>query len=361
MKIPKVELFPMSDSGYASQVHTGLFDLKAQGEIELDLIETPLIKVSERSWGDPKNRRLAYLELFDEKSGRDLKICYDLLDGPEIISLNGLAACDIYFKRSLDRDFLRNSEDEWTSDRQQLLPKVKPYGLNCPVASNYEPKLLPYQSRSSPPKLGFKGRLSRLIRGNESAFTPMVEIEPHAPVEELILFQTRLHEVDAPQHADEVHKMNQVRIDVLRTLKREFGHRFIGGFIPNPVANELCPDLLTNYRTTRKAYFELVRKCKIALFTKGIRYSIGWRLPEFLATSRCLVIEPLVYELPNPLEEDMHVLSFSNAESAVSACDRLLTDATFAQNMRAENFRYYENYVRPSALVKNTLLASVNA
>jgi len=361
MKTPKVRLFPISDSGYASQVHAGLFDLNAQGEIELELIETPLVKVSERSWGDPQNRRLAYLELFDEESGRDLKICYDLLDGPEIISLNGLAACDIYFKRSLDRDFLRNSEDEWTSDRQQLLPKVKPYGLNCPVASNYEPKLLPYQSRSSPPKLGFKGRLSRLIRGNESAFTPMVEIEPQAPAEDLILFQTRLHKAYAPQYTDEVDKLNQVRIDVLRTLKREFGHRFIGGFIPNPIANELCPDLVTDNRFSRKAYFKLVKKCKVALFTRGIRQSIGWRLPEFLATSRCLVIEPLLYELPNPLEEELHALSFSNADSAVSACDRLLTDATFAQNMRAENFRYYENYVRPSALVKKTLLASVNA
>ena len=76
---------------------------------------------------------------------------------------------------------------------------------------------------------------------------------------------------------------------------------------------------------------------------------------EYLAASRCIVTEPLKYQLPVSLIEGKNYLSFRTPEECVGACERLLSDPEFADQMRYENHKYYLNEVEPSVLVYRCL------
>ena len=147
-----------------------------------------------------------------------------------------------------------------------------------------------------------------------------------------------------------------MRVNTLRSLKREFGERFVGGLVPNDVARQNYPMLCVTSEVTRRInYLDVVRKCLVCVTTTGLHDSIGGKVPEYLAASRCIVTEPLKYQLPVSLIEGKNYLSFRTPEECVGACERLLSDPEFADQMRYENHKYYLNEVEPSVLVYRCL------
>jgi hypothetical protein len=144
----------------------------------------------------------------------------------------------------------------------------------------------------------------------------------------------------------------------MRALKAAFGDRLVGGFIPNSYAAAQYPeveDLLTLEPTGRTEYLNVVRRCAIGIFTRGLGNSNGWRLPEFLAASRCIVSQRLKYGLPAPLEDHEHCLFFDTPAQAVSACERLLENPVLMKKMRENNFAFYRDHVRPASIVLNSI------
>lgn len=355
-----VKVVPLSDSGYSSQIYNGLFELHAENKIELKFSCKSLATISERKdWGSSRNHRIAYLEV--HQSGRNTKkICYDMLDGPEIISLSGLEKCDFYFKRSYSRSFLDQNKE---SSPQNLRNKIHPYGLNNRCYSQNEFQALrrfiiylhltrklykfPFNSAKE---------ISRVILGRTNKDKNYIqEVSPDIPHAQKIMFQTRLFDPDTKVHSDEVREINEHRVNIVRALKNEFKDRFVGGLFPEKIAKSQCPDLITPYNTNRDEYFSLVKDNQISIMTRGLRQSIGWRLPEYLMMSRCIVSQSLAYELPESLIEGKNIFSYNTIDECLSACHRLLTDQNLANEMRKNNFDYYQRNVKPAALIWNTL------
>ena len=318
-----------------------------------------------------------YLEATNQ-NGRMLKICYDLQDGTDISSVDGLEKCDIYFKRSYSIDFINSTQQIKNSE---LRPKILPYGLNWPCKSAFETgqftctlifnlatgiywrnpkKALKLIIRSAANAVASPaiatGRRSQLV-------TSEIEYEPHNPAEPVILFQTRLFDPAlSKKDPDQIIRMNKVRVATMRALKEAFGDKVVGGFIPNDYTLRSHPevhDMITTQPTSRPQYLQLVKRCLVAVFTLGILDSNGWRLPEFLATSRCIVSEPLKYELPVPLEPEKHCIYFSNPDGCVKACQRILADRSLAASMRENSFQYYYDHVRPASIVMKSLDAAM--
>ena len=136
MKAPKyfVRVYPLSlDQGYVSQVYAGLFDLAASGTISLNFVWFPKVRIHQRngSYQAPSNPTIMYLEVNCKNSGV-CKVCYDLQDGTDISSVDGLEKCDIYFKRSFSSDFIQSTNQIKTPE---LRYKIRPYGLNMPCKS----------------------------------------------------------------------------------------------------------------------------------------------------------------------------------------------------------------------------------
>ncbi len=376
MSVRKVRVYPLSDGQFTSQIYAGLFDLAHTGEIELEFTSRPKVKISERrDWGSKTNHRLVYLEL-TERDREPIKICYDMLDGPAIISMNGIELCDVYFKRSylpsyldmnLDMSELYAHYEGWQTEHPEWKSKILPYGLNCPCRSEFEfaglRRYLAFMAatkayRESPiriAKLLIKKTLASFRKNTTSG---PIEVMPTVASEPLILFQTRVFNPRDHVFSDEIVELNKARVETIEALRQSFGNQFIGGLMPDDFARKHYPGLITRHGSSRKEYLELVRRCQVVVFTRGIRQSIGWRFPEYLAASRCIVTEPLLYHLPTPLLDGVNFLSFKSPEQCIISCRKLLNDPDLAQNMRAANFSYYEDNVKPAALVRRTLDAA---
>lgn len=362
----RVSIYPLSNSYYASQIYSGLFDLAASGEIALRYVAKPHEYIRERSWGKARNSRIAYIEIIDNDRNL-IKVCYDMLDGPEIISLSGLEKCDVYFKRSYSREYTFEDNDIWEKDHPEWKDKVQPYGLNFPSSSQHEfhelRKTLIFIHanrlyRHHPAEA--LHMIARAVLRKKATINPLVEIPPETKAEPLILYQTRLFEPSSDEYRDEVENLNITRVNLVRALKKEFGCRFRGGLIPNKQTEGKYNDLLTSEDTSREGFFKLNKACLIVVFTRGKRQSTGWRLPEHLAMSRCIVSQPLAYQLPDPLVDGKNYILFNNPDECISACYKILTNEDLAQQMRIDNFNYYQNYVKPSSLIRNTIEKAIS-
>jgi len=368
-----VKVYPLSNGAYASQVYAGLHDLSAEGVISLKYTARPLLKISERRWGSRYNGHIFYLELrLDE--GAVCKVCYDFLDGPEIISLDGLEKCDVYFKRSFSAGYLSSRQETWQATNREYIDKILPYGLNYNCRSDNEThhwrRFFIYANATGllheNPSHAFKQARKLGVKRLRSTFgkaltASSMDIPPSTPAKQQVLYQTRLFDpAGSNNYVSYIEAMNSTRIEIVRALRKGLGAQFVGGLIPNKYTEETCPELMTTLPTSRAEYFGMVRDSAITVFSTGLRFSTGFRLPEFLAMSRCIVSEHLQYELPTPLKHGRNCVYFDTPDGCVAACEQLLSNPAKVAEMRANNYEYYHQYVKPSAIVWNSLEAAIS-
>jgi hypothetical protein len=180
-------------------------------------------------------------------------------------------------------------------------------------------------------------------------------VPPDIPVDNYILYQTRLFDPSEGVFSDERKKLNENRVAIIRALKSAFGDKFIGGLIADNYSKTHYPDLITRHETARDKYLELVKQCKITVFSKGLRQSTGRRLTEFMSMSRCIVSETLEYQPPFPLIDGVHYLTFNSPSESVDACKKLINDSDLAQQLRNNIYQYYNDYNTPKAIIRNVI------
>lgn len=366
-----VKVYPDLNSRHIAQVYSGLYDLAKNGRINLEFTS----RIDDRIKKSVRNSVLC-IQVSDSETGRVRTICFDMFDGCEISSIKRLELCDVYFKRSFYDKYINSLH---SADRKKILP----YGLNYECRSRNEShilkRLLIFHSASSSfsksPRIFIKDLSRELIRHwllkyniGSSNLKPLSVQEflsqPDEPAELKILFQTRLWTPqECPRISEEqLNGINNTRIETLRSLKRRFGERFIGGLVPNDLARQRYPDLcLAIEKTSRRNHIQAIKRCTVCVTTTGLHDSIGGKLPEYLAASRCIVTEPMKFQLPVPLIEGKNYLSFSSPEECVRACEKLLDDAQSAIQMRRENYQYYLSEVEPSALVYKRLKTAMSS
>ncbi len=90
--------------------------------------------------------------------------------------------------------------------------------------------------------------------------------------------------------------------------------------------------------------------------TTGLHNSIGWKFGEYVAASRAILSEPLIYGLPGNFEHGKNYLPFNNEDELLHKTYSLLKNKDELLDMMNSNFHYYNNFLRPDKLVLNTLL-----
>jgi hypothetical protein len=168
---------------------------------------------------------------------------------------------------------------------------------------------------------------------------------PDVRVEPLVLFQTRVWEPE--ESSEDLAKINEERVAMIRMMRKAFGQRFRGGIVPTPFAREHFPDVLLQESYRRTDYIKMVQRFLIGIYTKGLHHSLAFKLPEYLAASMCLVSDPLRNKLPQPLVSGQHYLQFETADECLAQCEWLLSHPQEAMEMRRQNFAYYRNWIRP--------------
>ena len=332
-----VYVSPGHDLIHTSLLHTGFCQLADRGAIALRYRRPS----GADAWltGDP------IVVCFDLEGPSPVRVAVDLRDG-EGVSSPIVDRVDRYLKRAY-------YQPEVARLRAELAAKFGPFGLNFPCRSRSSTWRV-LQTIGLP--LAVEGR-SGLTRLRQYLLTPPIaafELDPAVPVSDRVLFQTRLwtQEEVAPGEAA---PLNEERVAMVRALKRAFGDRFAGGLVPTPLARAAYPDEVTPYSSKPSDYLKLRKECLIGVYTRGIEHSLAFKLGETFAASQCLVSVPLRYELPSPIEEGRHYLSFTRPDQCVDACQRLLDNAVLARDMRHANHDYYTSEVEPAAHVMQML------
>jgi len=322
---------------HTSMIITGLFMLEEQGFIKL-------VVEDYRTEGYKYSRNECGIEL--EIEG---KICHvDLSDGymnyDEVKDI--LKDCDYYFKRSFSEEL--NKQYGAYSD------KIYPLGLNFTVYNekSAQYQVLPYGKRDYYLKK-FASRLLGMKLMNEYYLEDFMQMPDGVHNDMSIIFMTRLWKSrDGSGSCDDI---NQMRIDIMRKMRKLYGKCFVGGMSNDELSREKCPDLIVSkYMTNRKNYLNAMKHTDIGIATTGLHGSIGGKFAEYIVASKAIVSERLNYYVPG-LMESKNYYEFNSVDSCIEQVDNLLNNPELVYEMKLNNWKYFQEELSPDKQVMNII------
>jgi hypothetical protein len=298
----------------------------------------------------------------DAVVGGKLRLHFDTHDAEEL-ALGELRDCDFYFKRSYLPSLV-------ASLPAQQRAKVRPLGLNYRVLANVIDQFALGRALSltglSATTLGtFKQALDV---NNRFGFQPRVHLleqQPNPRAAPNVLFLVAAYDpYDDPMRSQEKIAdrvlINETRARCLRLLKDALGPRFTGGFSYSRFAAGQYPDLVMPPGSTSQVnYLATLKSFPICVATTGLHGSTGWKLAEYVAFSKAIVTERLVYEVPGTFASGRNYIEFTSPEECLNGAVRLIEDVALRQQLMQSNAAYYRDYVRPDALVRNALTTAL--
>jgi hypothetical protein len=342
-------------SAATSQLFTGFALLARAGKVEVR------VKRSHASWrGHPT--------LLSVVLGDGTRLVYDLRDAARIHP-DALDWADHYFKRSYSP----------ARAPAAAATKVAPLGFNYPVYSGGDwcarrmlwnaaavaPRGVPNTVRALCDMSGLLSNLTRRSGGRSACPVAAFEALPSANDRPRVLLLTRTWDPAVVQKdaalAAAWAALNHTRAACIRALRREFGASVVSGFAPTADARRDYPDCVVDEpRISQKAYYlGVMRHSDVCIATTGLAGSNGWRLGEYVASSRAIVSERLMSQVPGPFTSGTNYAEFADPDGCVEQTVALVEDPERRLSMMEANHRYYEEFLRPDALVLNTLSAAL--
>jgi hypothetical protein len=89
--------------------------------------------------------------------------------------------------------------------------------------------------------------------------------------------------------------------------------------------------------------------------TTGLNKSNGWKLGEYVAFSKAIITEPLHFRVPGGFSQEINYLKFISPDELIDHAIRLFEDKKLRSEMMMSNYRYYQSFLRPDALILNSL------
>jgi hypothetical protein len=340
------------DLYHASRIYTGLCDLSNQGTAQIKFV----VSRGEQNFCAESPHTIC-MQVRLCKSGESRLLAIDLSDHSDILTMGTLKSCDAYLKRSYYESDLTGLPDE-------LRGKVIPFGLNyacrsfastLPILTALVPRFVWRFGRLPWPSLrAIQSHIGVLQQFLTSPGPRTFEHDPGQSVEPTILFQTRVWSPEeVSENADEI---NAERVALVRALQKAFGSQFQGGLVPTSYARRHYPAEISKHSSRHSEYVTWGKKKLIGINTRGLHHSLAFKLPEYLAASKCVVSCPLRNELPVPLVDRQHYLAFKTPEECVEHCDHLLRDSKLAAKLRKEAWEYYQREVEPAAHLRSCLI-----
>jgi hypothetical protein len=293
-----------------------------------------------------------------------LVLHYDLSDSKHI-NIDALERCDFYFKRSFCSKYI---EKEFSTCSAAILP-LGLYFLALDNSFDYASLQRDIIFNNWTSK--FKVLLKHLDKTNYLSYMPYLKFFEQLPKissEPKVLFFAKVwnpnfdgeYELTEQDKLDRI-KINEMRVKCIRQLATEFGNCFTGGIERSEYSLQFCDDLVIkdNDITKRSNYIKFMQEHDICVATAGLHNSIGGKFSEYMASSKAIVSESLIYALPGNISSGSHYLEFSSVDDCVSSVDKLLNDSSLRHEMMVNNFEYYHNFGRPDVLVKNSLVAAL--
>jgi len=283
----------------------------------------------------------------------DTVLAYDLADGYEDILQKDvfdgqLERVTFYFKRSYGPKF-----HEGMKNRRKMRPLGLNYYVTCPGnfmdARRAAPGCTPeeFMSHNSYPE--YRGLfLTRLWNPDGVRACVIQKLHPHLNAGEA-------REI-AGETAAQFEHVNALRIGCIRACREALGERFFGGLENSMFTQKVAPDLVLPATDTGKlAFLNRLKENYVCLSTEGLHGSVGWKMAEYCAAGRAILTDPPRCSLPGGFSCGRNYILYATPEECVSQLTSLLNNVPGIHRMEAANFAYYNDYVRPDAMVLRTL------
>ena len=142
----------------------------------------------------------------------------------------------------------------------------------------------------------------------------------------------------------------------MRRLRESFPEHAVVGLKDNAVGREMAPDLIiANSRTKRARYIAAMKHADICVATTGLHGSIGGKFGEYVAASRVIVSEKLHYSVPGDFRAGQNYLEFETPDQCMEQIHFLTDHPEVILEMQRKNRAYYQAYLEPERLIRNTL------
>jgi hypothetical protein len=290
-----------------------------------------------------------------------IRVHFDTHDAQEL-ALGELDECDFYFKRS----YAHRLVDTLPETQRR---KVFPLGLNYRVLPD---GIDTFALRRSLRLIrGWRAKLSACdralgISGHEARLSAMAA-GPDLDAEPRVLFLVAAYDPydDRNRTEDKVEdrvSINEMRALCIKRLREALGPKFTGGFVPSPFALKQYAHLAAQPGTTLQArYLAALRDYPICVATSGLHGSTGWKFAEYVAFSKAIVAEKILYRVPGDLEPDRNYVEFTTPDECAAAALRLIEDDGLRRRLMRNNAVYYQRYLKPDALVRNALETALSS
>ncbi len=281
------------------------------------------------------------------------KVFCDFHDSAFIIE-DKLAEFDFYFKRS------------YNSSLHAKSPKIISYGLILPVRrSMYEPLHMAYAMRlARSPKMRLKSFIRSLpfsaMGKNVSLLLSQLGQLQEIDGEQKILFLTRAWDgshLEAPQTSEQFRRVNELRAAIISRLRSDYSEKTVTAGFYGSYAAQVYPDLMAVGKKVgyRDQFIEQIPKHSICVATEGLHHSVGFRVAEYVAFCRPIVIERFEATLPGNFTNERNYLEFTTVNEAMQQIKRLMEDAGLRRRMMKENQRYFWEHVHSQSKVASIL------
>jgi hypothetical protein len=298
----------------------------------------------------------------DAVVGEQLRLHFDTHDSQEL-ALGELESCDFYFKRS----YLSTAVEALPANERS---KVIPLGLNYRVLPDVADS---FAMRRAWRMNGLSGATLTALKqaldtNNRFGFQPrlpQMEAPPNLRADPNVLFLVAAYDPhDDPARSqekiDDRIYINETRARCLRLLKDALGARFTGGFSHSRFTAEQYPDLVVPAgSTSQPRYLRTLQSFPICVASTGLHGSTGWKMAEYVAFSKAILSERLVYETPGAFAPGKNYIEFTSPEECLNGAVRLIEDVALRQQLMRSNAAYYRDYLRPDALVRNALKIAI--
>ncbi len=331
-----------SSNAHVAQIATGFLMLEEQGKINLTL--------NEKYDSGYQYSNISLAEAYI--NGK--RVIFDTEDGYWEYEPGGmeyyLQRCDYYFKRSFSQVY----NQQYSSELQS---KIHPLGFNYYVTYSNNP--IKYTDKYI--VKNYKHYIKRLAGLKmDSYFTPEVFEAPPNKIEgeAKILFFVGLYEPNLGVEEKDKERVyiNETRVNLVKKLQKEYGKFFTGGVQATEYAARYCPELILPKRITERGHYQkLIKNSDICIGTMGLHESIGWKTAQFVASSRGIVNEKFHYKVPGDFSDGKNYLAFDSIEQCIENVQRLFEDRELLYHMKEENYRYYQEYLRPDKLVERAI------
>jgi hypothetical protein len=351
----EITIFPNTIAPWFTQVFAGIFELQKDGKAAVSI-------ASQIEHTELIDSLALLLEVRESRSGRRRTILIDLNDNTRFSVPEAVSWYDRIVKRSFSSPYIGKLPVD-------IQGKVAPYGINFNCGSPSVPVLRLFSAHHlmrvqavGKPKAGkqrlwwqheLRFLLYLLGRSNLSLYERDFEGSPNDSTKHGIFFLTRLFESNGS--ADGLTTFSRERIELVKALKKGFGRRFHGGIVKNRISERYCDKELLFPKVSRRQFTRILREADIAVCTLGVGKSTPWKLGEAIAAARCIVSEPLFFELPAPLEESIHIRTYRTIEDCLKMCEELIRDRKTMRQMKEQAWCYYHLHVKADRLMERIL------